>query len=64
MVFFTYKYLSLETKHLKIISTYRTNVCKHSVVFFYFFIVFFSGAKKTFKLELFVTEYGELLIFL
>ena len=55
-VFFTYKYLNVETKHLKITSAKRTNIRKHFVVF--------SGAEKAFTLELFLTEYGELLIFL
>ena len=53
MVFFTYKYV--ETKRLKIISTLRTHIGKHFIVL--------SGAEKTVKLELFVTEYGELLMF-
>ena len=48
MVFFTYRYINVETKHLKIISTSGTNIRKH----------------LNFKLELFLTEYGELLILL
>ena len=50
MVFITYKYLNVEIKLLKIISTPET------------FLVL-SDAEKTFKVELFVTDYGELLIF-
>ena len=38
MVFFTYKYLHVETKHLKFISTLQTNIRKHFIVF--------SGAEK------------------
>ena len=54
--FLTYKYFNAELHHLKILSTLRTNIRKHSIVL--------SVAEKIFKLEFFVIEYGELLIFL
>ena len=50
MVFFTYKYLNMEINQL------NEQIHKHFIVF--------SGAENTFKLELFVTEYGVLLVFL
>ena len=53
MVFFTYKYLSVETKHyINLTNKYPSS----------FYSFFFSGAEKDFNLELFLTEYGELLI--
>ena len=57
MVFFTYKYINVE----KALENYINFTNKYQQTFYSFF---FSGAEETFKLELFLTEYGELLMFL
>ena len=48
MVFFTYKYLNMETKHLKIISNFLTNIRKRVIVVyvFCFFLVMRKDKQK------------------